>query len=197
MSRPDTARRAATTTAASVLLLTGLMVLMVLAGCSTDSAPGAGGGAAAASPTGSASYEELTQAFLAYAQCARTHGMPDLPDPVVDQQGNDTYPALGLTGSPRWTQSVLTGCASVWDHVHEVRAQYDASHGLAARANGSMSPAQALAFSRCVRQHGFPDYPDPASDGTVQNPPPGFHKPNLSAAAISAIQACSQPVNHG
>jgi hypothetical protein len=166
----------------------------VLAACSTASAPGT---VANASPTGSASFGELTQAFLTYAQCARTHGLPDLPDPVVDQQGNDSYPPLSMNGSPRWPQSVLTGCAAVWTHVHEIRDRYDASHGLAARANGGMTPAQALALSQCIRLHGFPGFPDPGPGGTVANPPAGFQKPNLSPAARAAIDACSAPVNHG
>ena len=130
-------------------------------------------------------------------RCARTHGLPDLPDPVVDVQGNDTYP--GYTGGdrPRWPQSVITGCATVWDHVHAVRAAYDASHGMAGRGGGAMTPAQALAFSRCIRQHGFPTYPDPGPDGTIRNAPPGFDKRNLSEAAKAAIIACSEQVLHG
>ena len=70
-----------------------LVVAAVVAGCSA-AAPQA---PAVASATGSASLGELTQAFLAYAQCARTHGLPDLPDPVVDRQGNDSYPGWAAT----------------------------------------------------------------------------------------------------
>ena len=169
-----------------------LVVAAVVTGCSAAAPQDP----AVASATGSASLGELTQAFLAYAQCARTHGLPDLPDPVVDQQGNDSYPGWGSHGSPRWPPSVLTGCASVWDRVHEVRARYDASHGLAARAQNTLSPAQQLAFSQCIRRHGFPTFPDPGPDGTV-SPPPGFQKPNLSSAAVAAIAACNQQLSHG
>jgi hypothetical protein len=178
-----------------------LAACAVLAAASTaacaGSAPPAGSVASTADSAGAdASLQDLTTAYLQYAACARSHGLPDLPDPVVDQQGNDDYP--GLTGNPsfRWPPSVLTGCASVWDHVHAVRDRYDASHGLVARANGHLTPAQALALSRCIRQHGFPDYPDPGPNGIAANPPPGFAKPNLSDAAKAAIEACAQ-VNHG
>lgn len=168
----------------------GLLVAAVvpLTACGSAS-PSAG---PSSSPVGSASLSDLTQAFLTYAQCARTHGLPDLPDPVVDVQGNDTYPGYGGNGSPRWPQSVLTGCASVWDHVHAVRAAYDASHDQPSRGGGAMTPAQALAFSRCIREHGFPSYPDPGPDGTIASPPPGFDKRNLSEAAKSAIVTCEQ-----
>jgi len=176
---------------AAILAASVVVLVAACSGAPTESAT------ATASATGSASYEDLTQAFLAYAQCARTHGMADLPDPVVDQQGNDSYPPLSTNGSPHWTQSVLTGCASVWDHVHAVRSRYDASQGLAAPAQNSLSAAQELALSQCIRRHGFPAFPDPGLDGRVGNPPPGFQKPNLSPAAAAAIQACSQQGNHG
>jgi hypothetical protein len=173
--------------------LVGLAGALVAACGSAPSAPSA----AAASTVGTASLSDLTQAFLTYAQCARTHGLPDLPDPVVDVEGNDTYP--GFTGGPRpqWPPSVLTGCSGVWDHVHAVRAAYDASHGVAERGGGAMTPAQSLAFSRCIRQHGFPTYPDPGPDGTISAPPAGFDKRNLSEAAKAAIVACTQQVLHG
>jgi hypothetical protein len=167
------------------------LVLATVTACSGTSTPVL----SSPSPTGSATLEELTQAFLAYAQCARTHGMPDLPDPIVDQQGNDAYPPLNPNGSPHWTRSVLSGCASLWDHVHDVRARYDASHGLAARAQNTLSAAQQLALAQCIRRHGFPNYPDPRP-GTI-TPPPGFQKPNLSQAAIAAIQVCEPQVSHG
>jgi hypothetical protein len=185
----DVRSRRALSSALSVLVSVAL-----LAACgSAPTAPSTD----ATSTTGTATLSDLTQAFLSYAQCARTHGLPDLPDPLVDVQGNDTYPGYAGGARPRWPQSVLSGCASVWDHVHAVRAAYDASHGQAERGGGAMTPAQALAFSRCIRQHGFPTYPDPGPDGTVRNVPLGFDKRNLSEAAKAAIITCSEQVLHG
>ena len=163
-----------------------LLVAALAAGCSAGQTGSAGSTAA----SGPATLDQLTTAYLAYAHCARTHGMPDLPDPVVDQQGNDSYPALDAQGSWRWPPSVLTGCASVWAQVRAVRDRYDASHGLSERGH-AMTPAQALTFARCVRHHGFPSFPDPGPEGTIQQPPPGWTKPNLSAQAQAAIRACT------
>jgi hypothetical protein len=176
-------------------LVTGVVALaaaLLLAGCGHP----ASGPAAETTPP-AASLSDLTQAFLQYAQCARTHGLPDLPDPVVDVMGNDSYPGFAGGARPRWPESVLTGCATVWDHVHAVRSAYDASHGRPDRGSGAMTPAQALAFSRCIRQHGFPTYPDPGPDGTIANPPPGFDKAHLSEAAKAGIIACQAQVTHG
>jgi hypothetical protein len=190
----DVRRRRSSSAIGVVATVATVATVVLLAGCgAAPSAPSA----AAGSTVGTASLSDLTQAFLTYAQCARTHGLPDLPDPVVDVQGNDSYPGYAAGARPRWPQSVISGCASVWDHVHAVRAAYDASHGMAERGGGAMTPAQALAFSRCIRQHGFPGYPDPGPDGTVHDQPPGFDKRNLSEAAKAAIITCSHQVLHG
>jgi hypothetical protein len=173
-----------------------VLVALGLGTAACSAAPSTPAGSAGVALT-SASLSDLTQAFLEYAQCARTHGLPDLPDPVVDEQGNDSYPGFPGGGRPQWPTSVLTGCSTVWDHVHAVRSAYDASHGRAERGGGAMTPAQALAFSRCIRQHGFPTYPDPGPDGTVRDAPPGFDKRALSEAAKAAIVACTPQVSHG
>lgn len=192
MSTAPESRRTPFRSVTAGAVAAGVLVLLAgLVGCSSTSA-GFGG---TPSATGSASYNDLAAAYVQYAQCARTHGMPDLPDPVVDQMGNDSYPPM--TGSPRWPASVLTGCASVWDHVHAVRDLYDTSHGLQSRAHFSMSPQELLAFSQCIRLHGFPTYPDPGADGLVGSQPPGFQKPNLSPAAIAAIATCTAAVVRG
>jgi hypothetical protein len=117
--------------------------------------------------------------------------MPDLPDPEVDDQGNDHYPALDRQGPWTWPESVIVGCAGVWTRVHAIRAQFDSEHAPPPRSAPSL--AQELAFARCIRAHGFPTFPDPAASGSaaVQALPPGFVKPNLSPQALAAIAACS------
>ena len=117
--------------------------------------------------------------------------MPSLPDPQVDDQGNDHYPALDRTGAWRWPQSVIVGCAQVWERVHAIRDEFDSAHRRPPVSTATY--AQLLAIARCIRVHGFPTYPDPNSDGSVSvgSLPPGFAKPNLSAAARAALDACN------
>ena len=120
----------------------------------------------AASISGAVDLNTLTNGFLDWTRCARTHGLPNLPDPVVDSFGNDRYP--GMT-KQSWPQSVLTGCAAVWSHVHALRDRYDASHGLAGRSNQShFTHAQLVDLARCIRRHGFPSFPDPNPDGATR-----------------------------
>jgi hypothetical protein len=130
----------------------------------------------------------LTTAYVDYAACARDHGLPNLPDPRVDDQGNDSYPP-GSIPANGWPRSVVDGCASAWTTVRLWRDQLDAMNGRPVRTAASFQDE--LRFAACIRQHGFPDYPDPSADGqTTVRPPPGFDKQDLSPAARAAIEAC-------
>jgi len=142
-------------------------------------------------PSGASLYQRLVAGYVAYARCARAHGMPNLPDPQVDAEGNDHYPALDRQGPWRWPQTVLVGCAKVWDRVHAIRDQFDSAQPQ--RADSAATHAQQLALARCIRRHGFPTFPDPAAGGgiPVNAVPPGFAKPDLSAQALAAIRACT------
>jgi hypothetical protein len=163
------------------LCLTVTAFTLVLAACGSAPTPSAGGSV----------YQRLVSMYVAYARCARSHGMPNLPDPQVDDQGNDYYPSLDRQGRWSWPQSVLQGCAKVWDRVHAIRDQFD-SQQTARQTHSITSRAQALAFARCIRAHGFPSFPDPNTNGATYAGalPPGFTKPNLSPQALAVINAC-------
>lgn len=172
-------RRATGVAAAAVAVALGLTAC---GSASTNAPPPQAGGSL---------YQRLVAGYNAYAGCARTHGMPNLPDPQVDEQGNDHYPALDSRGPWRWPESVLVGCAKVWNRVHAIRDQFDSAH-----PQTPVSPAayaRLLALTRCIRAHGFPTFPDPSPGGgvAVGSVPPGFAKPNLSQQAQAAINACS------
>ena len=155
---------------------------------------GPGSSSSGPSGTGGSVYERLVSAYVAYAGCARSHGMPNLPDPQVDDQGNDRYPSLDRQGHWSWPASVLQGCAKVWQRVHAVRDRFDSQQGYG-RSASITSRTQAVALARCIRAHGFPSFPDPSSDGStsVGAVPPGFAKPNLSPQARAALSACTRP----
>ena len=64
--------------------------------------------------------------------------------------------------------------------------------GSAATAMGSSTFDKALAFSKCMRSHGVPDYPDPNSNGV-------FVQPNGSSSlseSQSVIRAADQACQH-
>jgi hypothetical protein len=156
--------------------------VLALAGC--------GSGRPSSTPTAGSLYQQLVAGYVAFAGCARSHGLPGLPDPQVDDQGNDHYPGFDRAAGWRWPQSVLVGCARVWDRVHAIRDRFDSAHPQPAASPAEH--ARSIALARCIRAHGFPTFPDPAAGGgfAVGSVPAGFVKPNLSARARAALTAC-------
>ncbi len=91
----------------------------------------------------------------AYSACMRSHGVPDFPDAKSGGFNIDTSPG----------KTIANGVT-----LKETQAQFTAAdqacnHYLGTPTNaGPASPAQqqaALAFARCMRAHGYPNFPDP------------------------------------
>jgi hypothetical protein len=105
--------------------------------------------AAACSSSGSpqAGGSSARQHALAVARCMRSHGIPDFPDP----NSSGTFTNLSqLKESASQFDAAATTCRNLPD-VQEVVYQ------------------QALAFVRCMRSHGIPDFPDPGSNGAINS----------------------------
>jgi hypothetical protein len=147
----------------SVAVLVGAALL--LAGCggdssspsvahlssSTSSDSNANGGDSSSSPESSASVQRK---MVAFAQCMRSHGVPEFPDPTEGK--------------------LLIHSSDHNGHVSGVNprsAQFLAAQKACAKfmpAGLRPSPAQtaklqesALKFSQCMRSHGVPNFPDP------------------------------------
>jgi hypothetical protein len=140
------------------------------------------------------SSEALYKDELKYAQCMRTHGVPNFPDPSPG--GGFTVSAGTDPSSPAFAacQKLLPGGgAPVW---------------------GAPPTAQALAgmlkVAQCMRRHGISDFPDPRTsipsdragigdiadrDGVILIFPPGFDE--QSPQFTRAATVCSfQLTNH-
>jgi hypothetical protein len=137
---------------ASVLLA----VLVVATACSGGSSgPGVAGQGSSSTPSASASPAgDLREAQLAYARCMRDHGISDFPDPepgggiaIQGEPGSDLDP-----NNPRF-QEADEACRSL---LPAPPAEEEAQ----ARAQG-------LRYARCMREHGFPDFPDPNAEGGI------------------------------
>jgi hypothetical protein len=138
-------------------LLTVATVVVVsavaLAACGSSghsaSVPSLGGGTHAQA---SASRGSLT-AWRAAVACARRHGMPGVPDPVVGADGQVSIPG----GTPDPTPEVRSACAA------QIRA---ASPSDSTLPNVSASDMQALLrWAGCMRANGLPRWPDPNAQG--------------------------------
>jgi hypothetical protein len=116
-----------------------------------------GGGQPAGPPAASAQQSGA----IAFARCMRSHGVRSWPDPEssgVFDKSELTLQRLRVSGS-------------------RLQAAQNACRRLLPGGGGGPSPAQvrqmkaqALAFSRCVRNHGVPSFPDPGSDGRIPDP---------------------------
>ena len=136
-------------------------------GCSGGSAP------AGAQPTASSPADVLA-VWRDFAACARTHGVPNLPDPRMDGDGKVVFPGFEDRSAP---DSVRQGCQQILDR-------------LPADDHPSAAPTDIpalLRYAACMRSHGFPDWPDPKANGTF----PAAQLPNQKTPAlISAMHAC-------
>ncbi len=117
---------------------------------------------------------------VAFAACMRSNGVPNWPDP---------------NSSGVFDKSKLTAQQLGASTPKVQAAQGACSHLL---PNGGSGPtpaqvqqirAQALRFSRCVRAHGVPNFPDPDSSGRIPDPA-SFGIDQGSPKFQAANQAC-------
>ena len=142
-------------------------VALVVGGC---------GGSSSSTSSTSAQSANSNQ-LVKYAQCMRSHGLPDFPDPVNGRlelkatQGGDLDPS-----SPAF-QAAQRACKSL------------APAGLGS-APSPQRQAQLLRVARCMRAHGVPAFPDPSFSGGVfaLKLPRGID--TRSPQFQAAIQAC-------
>jgi hypothetical protein len=117
-----------------------------------------------ATGTVEANPKDPAEAALAFAKCMRDHGV-DMPDPVVQDDSGSGGGVMVQVGGPG-------GDAAVPDRSVMDAANKDCQHFMTDAA-GSFDPPspeelekmkeQALAFAKCMREHGV-DMPDPQFD---------------------------------
>ncbi|MBV9466761.1 MAG: hypothetical protein JO206_13540 [Solirubrobacterales bacterium] len=150
--------------AAALLLAAGL-----LAGC--------GGGARANSTT------KVMSGALAYANCMRSHGVPDFPDP--NGQGYFVIhggPGTDLAPSSPAFQTAERACGSFGSAGRQVTA-----------AQENQEYRQSLKAAACMRANGVPNYPDPKLiDGSIyRNFNPSLNIDPSSPAFQQAAKKCA------
>lgn len=112
---------------------------------------------------------------LAFAGCMRSHGVPNWPDPASGgafDKSKLTSQKLGVSGAT--VQAAQGACGHLLPAPSATR-----------RVNDS---AQALRFSRCMRAHAVPSFPDPDSSGRI---PDSFGMSQGSPTFQAANNACA------
>jgi hypothetical protein len=115
---------------------------------------------------------------LAYAQCMRTHGTPNFPDPVSTPSGGYGFRTTGIDPHSAGFQGATQACKSLSPQWWTGGQQ--------------LSPAEEqawLTWAKCIRVNGMPSFADPtfSGGGAVQiSGAGGSSSPELQ----SAMDAC-------
>ena len=137
------------------LLLVCALAAIALGACGSSSnnstVPSVRGGTQTrtAGPSGA----DSMAAWRAAVACARRHGMPSIPDPVLDSSGHPSIPG----GTPTPTPAVLAACGSQFRAI-------DATPTVNPIESASDIHAL-LRVASCLRTHGLPSWPDPNNRG--------------------------------
>ena len=126
-----------------------------------------------------------TELLHDWANCMRQHGL-QMADPTIDAQGQVNVSISGGNLSTQSFQAADTACQSLHN---------EAMTALGGGTSGSKPDAtKLLAYSRCMRAHGVPDFPDPNASGGLQlsGGPGSDLDPNNPA--FQAAQRVCQPV---
>jgi hypothetical protein len=171
-------------------LLVAAVAVAALSGCSS----GGSGVSPTASPT--ADVQQALTIGRSFAQCARTHGQPNFPDPTIDQKGRLDF---GTGNTDNKDIDIKQAMIAAQDACGSILQQLPAGmrdHG--ERAAPSAEDMQHLRqFAQCMRQHGMPDWPDPKPDGTFPIVGTSLANEGKSQRFLDATQACKQYWDHG
>ncbi len=95
---------------------------------------------------------------LAFVNCMRTHGVPDMPDPVAE--GRTVHltinPGSGVDPSSRQFHAALNACK----HLTGVKGGLSEGPTIT-----SADQADYLKAVTCMRSHGYPQFPEPVFQG--------------------------------
>jgi hypothetical protein len=156
-------------------------VALLAAGC---------GGSSPASQASASAPQSIAASAFKYSRCMRSHGVPNFPDPKVSTQGGQTKLALMVSASaaagPQF-KTAQKACQGIMPGPSDGNPTEQAQQ-IHARVQ------LVLAFARCMRNHGVPNFPDPSSQGQLSVEMANaagvdVHAPAVQAAALSCLPA--------
>jgi len=158
-----------------------IVAATVLAACGAGSPTSS---ASAGAPT-QAQQQQAERAAVSFARCMRAHGVPNIPDPTSPQEFKSSV--AGKQHLPAF-QSAATACRHLLGGGGPPQQSAARTHELIVAG---------LAFARCLRSHGFPNFPDPSNTGELSHEMLAsagidVHQP----AVVRAADACA-PVTRG
>jgi hypothetical protein len=132
-----------------ILLAAGLLGLgLTLSGCG-------GGGAGGEQPGAPASTDSQEAQAVKYSQCMRDNGVPSFPDPVNGRLQLQVRKGSDLDPDSEVFKKAQETCKPL------------APAGLGQQGQNGEQQAQMLKYTRCMRENGVPNMPDPQADGRM------------------------------
>ena len=182
--RPDTTWVMLSTPAHVALIALAVAATAATAACgsnlhSSSSSP---------NPSDRPSYARAEQDWVDFADCMRAHSMPGFPDPTSTPGGLKSMlrPGSPETNSPAF-QSAATACQ------HLLPGGGPGQH----EAHSPAQIAAFLAFARCIRSHGLPNFPDPTSGGQLTHQMLADAGINIQLPAVQLAADACVGVTHG
>lgn len=130
---------------AGVLAAAALVIALLATAC--------GGGSPAGSTPGLMSLSSLTNQALAYAKCMRSHGIPDFPDPTVQDNAHSKGVGFSMPNDVDPHSPQYLSAAKLCEK------QTGFGHISAAQMQAAMTAM--LKYAECMRSHGIASFPDP------------------------------------
>jgi hypothetical protein len=123
-------------------------VALPLAACGSSGSPS----------TSNAAFKRST--MLAFAQCMRTHGVPNFPDPGSNGSGGIMIQQRVGSGASMSVNGVAVQAPAFQSAMQSCRK--DLPNGGHPPPLSASRRAAMLHFSQCMRAHGVTNFPDPA-----------------------------------
>jgi hypothetical protein len=144
---------------------------------------GSGNGSGASAASGSNS--NATQLLDEWATCIRSHGDPNQADPAID---NDDDIEIYMINVPKALENQVHGMTGPCSN-YLAAASKELSGG---QPQPTDNPVQDAKFAECMRANGYPNYPDPGTNGETNFQGTGID-PN-SSAIQPATKKCDNEV---
>jgi hypothetical protein len=146
----------------------------VIAACGSNSSSSSGSG----SHLSAAQIRQAEHDAVSFADCVRSHGVPNFPDSPYEQK---QMLASSSAKAPA-VQSAVAACGHLLPNGGQSQSPEHRQAQITAL----------VAFARCLRGHGFPNFPDPSTTGQVThemlaNAGIDLHQPAVVQAADTCV----------
>ena len=155
-----------------------IAMVVLISACGSSAPAGTSTGSSGANDTAA-----NAQKAVKFAECMRSNGVSDFPDPgasgkfTIDEIANGS--SLD-TSTPAFTQAI-SACKDL------------EPAGFMGSARSPQQMQAALKFAQCIRANGVPDFPDPANGQPLvdTNRIPSAAEPGGMSILKAAMQKCS------